>query len=246
MNSQRFWGFMILLLGGILFADALGLFEIRLASLWPLLIFLVVLRSLIRKLLRGNAGWVGLSLHLFLLAWSGIEVAHTLGLTTLSGSEVWRVGWPILLVGFGLSLMLGGGSIGPIWWGRGPNRIRTMVGDLRYGSRPWVFENLELSPAIGDVEIDLTTATIHPGDHRLVVDGAIGEVTVWLPADVDVEVRAQVAMGELKVLGEHRSGIGGNVINLTDPAPDPGPEPKLVRIDINLRIGDVQVERIKR
>lgn len=240
MGYHRVFGLLLILFGTLLLLDNLGIMPVSVWSLWPLLIFLPALYALVRHLWRPTGGWVRLSVLLLVLAWSGTELAYNLGLTTVSGGEVLGVGWPILLLGLGFSLLVGR-----------PERRREgcfsvfrteRIGDTHYGRRPWVLDDLEIIHALGDVTVDLTTAIIRPGDHRLVVSVVAGEVTIWLPEDVDVTVKARVTAGELQVLEHRRSGFGVS-LEVTEPAPQPGPEPKRVQIEASILAGELKVRR---
>ncbi|MFO7173453.1 MAG: cell wall-active antibiotics response protein LiaF [Bacillota bacterium] len=240
MGYHRILGLLLVLFGVLLLLDNLDLMPVSVWSLWPLLFFLPALYAVVRYLRRPTGGWVRFSVLVLILAWSGAELAYNLGLTTVSGGEVLAIGWPIVILGLGFSLLIGR-----------PERRREgcltvlntdRIGDTHYGRRPWVLDDLEIIHALGDVTVDLTTAIIRPGDHRLVVNVVAGDVTIWLPQDVDVTVKARVTAGELQVLEHRRSGLGVS-LEVTEPAPQPGPEPKRVQIEASLLAGELQVRR---
>lgn len=264
MGSRTFLGFSLVAVGLILLLDRLGVVPFPPAALWPLVLGLGSLYLVIRAA-AGRSGWL-LALGLLGLAWGGLDLAHVYGLSPWRGAHLWHVTWPLGLVAAGVALLAGG------FWGQGspkdPSRRwlwgwlrrelgegigdlgtdlrRAMgpgrIGDIRYGHRPWVFENLEIRHGLGDVEVDLTTATIAPGDHRLVVRAGAGDVEVRVPDDVDVTARVRVGAGDAQVFGHWRNGVHIRV-DVTDPAPRPGPEPKRVLMDIALGAGDVRVRR---
>ena len=84
-----------------------------------------------------------------------------------------------------------------------------MVGDLSYGRDPWSLEgDITLHTFVGDLKIDLTTAVIAPGTHRIEVSQGIGDTVVKVPDTVTVRARAGANIGTVEVLGEERGGVG--------------------------------------
>ena len=233
------WGFLLIVLGLAGFAQVAGIFNFGL-SFWPLVLTVLggwlVWHCIERRCSYFMAGlglWVG-SIGLF-------EILSNAGVTYITGAQVARLGWPLLLVGIGLSFLFGrrahccwpGWHRGKDWYG---------IGDRHHGRDRWTLEgDLDLSHGIGDVVLDLTSADITEGVHRISVGAAIGDVLVRVPDDVNAQVNASVSIGELQVFDEHRSGIGGLALRKQVVVQDSKVD---LRIEARLSIGDLTVVQV--
>ena len=174
---------------------------------------------------------------LWLAVGSGTQLFHNVHLLRYDWGSVFYWTAPLLLVGLGLALMARPG--GSLWrwspwsppnrakeFGRPASGASVIAGDLRFGSRPWVFRSpMVVSLWAGDVDVDLTTARLAPGDNYLAMRAWAGEFTVRVPDDVEVTVEAHCGAGELEVFDERREGIGCD-LRITRPARIPaGAEP---------------------
>ena len=218
MMKSKIWGVILLLLGIMVLLQLTGVYNFGLAF-WPVVLLLIGLVIVWESISFGWHSWFLLGLGLWV---GGIGIFGTLknaGFSELGGGDIARYGWPLLLVAIGLSILLGdrfGGSgcwlnhrseDGSGW--KGCSRMRH-IGDLYHGRSPWILDaDQEFYHGIGDVVIDLTTATINPGMHKILVKAGIGEVTVRIPEGVNLDIEASVGIGELKLFGEERSGISG-------------------------------------
>lgn len=120
-------------------------------------------------------------------------------------------------------------------------RTWLVIGDLSYGRTPWVLKDMNIWNGIGDVRVNLATAHVEDATHILNIDGWIGDVRVLVPADLPVLVAADVAVGNVSVFGESHSGTGRSmqVEDATFAS-----AVRRCRLDIHLRIGDIEVVRV--
>lgn len=210
--KRQFWGAVLIVLGVMALLQALNLFDFRL-EFWPVVATvggLAILWSSFKK-----TSWIGLALGLWVTAMGVFSILDNFpGLTPVTGADIARGGWPLLLVASGVSMIFGKSSMRFVykadWKGRGSHK--NAVGGMRIGqSGPWVLDgDLNLEQGVGDMRVDLTTAQITDGVHHIKVQAGIGDVVVRVPDNVNVMAVGKVGMGDLEVLTERRSGIGPN------------------------------------
>ncbi len=233
MTGRVFWGSVLVIVGVLLILSNLGYIgSFSVWSLWPLLVIWPILAMLARRLFvtvhrgrRVTRVFVGRSLGLSLillwvLAGATAQLLHNLGLIEANWGAV--AGWslPLLLVGLGVVILLRPRR-SPWKWVREervfsdrPARcVSSLVGDLHYGSRPWVFKSpMTIDLWVGDTDIDLTTAQFAPGDNYLYVSAWAGDVDIRAPEGIDVFVDASCTAGEIRVFGQERSGLGASLV----------------------------------
>ena len=148
-----------------------------------------------------------LGLGLWIAAIGLFNILAQAGVTTITGGDVLRMGWPLLLIALGHfhAVRPGGrvyvsttaldrpvlrsGSTSPS--GPAPSSFR----DLKMGNEPWVLEeDLQLQTFVGDLRLDLTTAAISPGVHRIEVAKFVGDTKVRVPDNVSVRARAEATI----------------------------------------------------
>lgn len=93
--------------------------------------------------------------------------------------------------------------------------------------------------------INLDMSNIHDVqrlDGRTVaVDANAGQIVVTLPQGVDAKVNADVSgAGQVTVLGEQRSGVGGVSI---DRSVDAGPDAPVMNLNLDLTVGSIEVRQ---
>lgn len=117
------------------------------------------------------------------------------------------------------------------------------IGDIYLGQDYWQLEPLDVSHFIGDTTIDLTKATIPYGETKVNVSAFIGDVKVFVPNDIQLEisVSASAFIGDMKVLDRHESGMFRNM--KYDPV-HYGEAEKKINLAISMFIGDVLVKRV--
>lgn len=204
MTKRLFFGTAIILAGLVLLARQVGLWtsEINIAWLGAALAGLWLFLA-------------GLGRRSFLLAFLGLWIAGfgLLPILGQSGYAVPSVGTlnrlilPGVLVGVGLDLL---------FKPRRPKskggRSRGVVGDQRIGQEPWQLNgDMFIEHGVGDLKLDLSTATILPGEHEITVKHGMGDCVIIVPTDVNVSVEGKVKLGELILFGEQRGGTGAQL-----------------------------------
>lgn len=231
--NRNFWGLVLIVLGVIYLLPYFGVTTIPLAF-WPTF-WVVVGASIIWRSLKGPS-WFGLALGLWIGGSGFFTILHTAGLSAISGRDILSMAWPLLLIGVGVSFLLGKRTFQVF-------RMSTVshgsnLGDLHYGQDPWRLDgDLTLEHGAGDLKLDLTTADITEGTHQIVVNVGMGEAVIRVPDSINLSVDAQVNMGELEILGEHQSG-GGLSLRKRVIVPDSGVE---VLLDVTVRMGSILV-----
>jgi predicted membrane protein len=88
------------------------------------------------------------------------------------------------------------------------------------------------------VVIDFTTAEIRPGLHKILVKVGMGEVTIRVPGSVNMDIKASVRVGELRLFEDERTGISG--LHLTRLVEVDGAKATL-QIEAILGIGEMEI-----
>lgn len=127
--------------------------------------------------------------------------------------------------------------------GRKPVERTSFIGDVHLGQDYWQLEPTNISHFIGDTVIDLTKATIPCGETKLNVSAFIGDVKVFVPNDMQVEISASASafVGELKVMDRYENGI---FRNMKYESRHYAEADKKVLLSINMFIGDVLIKRV--
>jgi lia operon protein LiaF len=117
------------------------------------------------------------------------------------------------------------------------------IGDVHLGQDPWELKPVQISHFIGDSVIDLTRASIPLGETPIHVTAFVGDVKIFIPNDIDVEVRviASSFIGDMKVLDRRESGFLRSV--RTQSAHYEESERKLI-VTTSMFIGDITIKRI--
>lgn len=157
-------------------------------------------------------------------------------------------------------LVVGGGLIVGAWWGRsrgligwgvvltvlvlvasipamvGLDDVRTMaVGGM--GERSWQPATAEeIAPryelGMGDATLDLSEIDFDGADVAVAAHVGLGELTVYVPDDVDVDTDGSVGVGELRLFDLAASGMGNLERRVADTVADPAGE-----LDLTASVG---------
>ncbi|UJF34544.1 cell wall-active antibiotics response protein LiaF [Paenibacillus hexagrammi] len=117
------------------------------------------------------------------------------------------------------------------------------IGDVHLGQEPWELRPIQISHFIGDSVIDLTRASIPIGETPIYVNAFIGDVKIFIPNDIDLEVRviASSFIGDMKVLDRRESGFMRSVRTQTSQYEEA--ERKLI-VTTSMFIGDITIKKI--
>lgn len=245
--KRQIWGAILLLLGILVLLQVIGVYNFGLAF-WPVVLLLLGVVIIWESLSFGWTSWVLLGLGLWVGSIGLFSILKNAEILAIGGGDIARYGWPLILVAIGLSILLGDRFKGKntCWSGQGADDDGWKkcskfghIGDLYHGRAPWILDSdQEFHHGIGDVVIDLTTADIRPGLHRILVKVGMGDVTVRVPGGVSLEIKATVRVGELRLFEEERTGISG--LDLTRAIIVDGAEATL-QIEAILGIGEMEI-----
>ena len=117
------------------------------------------------------------------------------------------------------------------------------IGDVHLGQEAWELKPIQISHFIGDSVIDLTRASIPRGETSIHVTAFIGDVKIFIPNDMDVEVRVMASsfIGDMKVLDRRESGFLRSVRTQTSHYEEA--EHKIV-VTTSMFIGDITIKKI--
>jgi lia operon protein LiaF len=126
---------------------------------------------------------------------------------------------------------------------RRPVERSNFIGDIHLGHDYWELEPTNVSHFIGDTVIDLTKARIPYGETKLTVSSFIGDVKVFVPNDVQVEisVTASAFIGDMKVLDRHEGGLFRHMKYDTKHYNE---AEKKISLTVSMFIGDVFIKRV--
>jgi lia operon protein LiaF len=235
-------GVILIALGVMATLQSMQIYNFGLAF-WPAVLVLVG-GSMIWSSFR-HTSWFGLALGLYLGGIGLLDILSRAGVTPYTGHDMAAKGWPLILVAVGLSVLFGKKT----WWrwtDHTGGRVRLHagshawgIGDVRYGQeRIWQLDrDLDMSRGIGDIKLDLTTAEITDGVHRITVNGGIGDVKIRVPDNVNVSVEVHAGIGDLEVFGDCRSGLGISMQKRIS-VPESAVE---IQIECRHAIGDVRI-----
>ncbi|WP_369900429.1 cell wall-active antibiotics response protein LiaF [Bacillus manliponensis] len=116
-----------------------------------------------------------------------------------------------------------------------------MIGSLRMIDCVYELEDINIQYGIGDVEIDLTTAMIPEGETVVVIRGAVGNIRLYVPYDIELSLNHSVLVGTISLPGHEESGLNRNVILKTEQYKE---APRRIKIISSLFVGDTEVRKI--
>ncbi|MNC33749.1 hypothetical protein D3C75_821550 [compost metagenome] len=127
--------------------------------------------------------------------------------------------------------------------GKPPVERSNFIGDIHLGRDYWQLEPMNISHFIGDTMIDLTKASIPMGETKLTVSAFIGDVKVFVPNDIQLEisVSASAFIGDMRVLDRYE---GGMFRNMRYDTRNYAEADKKIHLTVSMFIGDITVKRV--
>ncbi|UFJ41258.1 cell wall-active antibiotics response protein LiaF [Brevibacillus humidisoli] len=123
-----------------------------------------------------------------------------------------------------------------------PHESRSsLIGDFHLTSGRFELRDLHIWHGVGDVKIDLSRALILEEETFLLVNGWVGDVTIYVPVDLAVSVAAEVTIGDIDVFGHRQGGINRQVVMKSQDYDDTS---RKVKIIVSLIVGDIDVRYI--
>jgi lia operon protein LiaF len=122
-------------------------------------------------------------------------------LGNLLGVNLWRVFWPLLLIGLGAWFILR-----PRMVEEGTAVTQRIIGDIRRGGEGRV-QDEEIFVLIGDVKLDWREAIWPEGETRLRILGFIGDIELRVPENVGVSLASTSFISSVRWLDRKEDGI---------------------------------------
>lgn len=271
--KRIFIGMILILIGTLFLGSQLGVITLNpgeiASTYWPVMIILFGISGLLgqvkdRKELRSSYIW-----NLFVIALGVGFLARNLNYLDISKGELFKLLIPVFIILFGFRMMFRkdrptklnkdhghkyefnpspspnshhSHSFDPTHNPSAENRSG-FFGDLYLGHDYWELKPMNISHFIGDTIIDLTKAQIPVGDTKLNISVFIGDVKVFVPNDMDVEVSVTSSsfLGDSTVFSKRESGFMRSVREETH---DFKMSDKKIRLQVSLFIGDITVQRV--
>lgn len=117
-----------------------------------------------------------------------------------------------------------------------------LLGEVEKGKHPWSLEDCDIKVMVGETKINLATALISEGETAINLSGIVGEIKIWVPEGLAVNIRTRVILGEVDLFSEETSGV---TPIKTYKTPKYDEASKRVRIDIFLVLGEITVKWVE-
>ncbi len=122
-------------------------------------------------------------------------------LGNLLGINLWRLFWPLLLIGLGAWIILR-----PSMLEEGTAFTQRLLGDIRRDGQVQVSDE-EILVVIGDINLDLREALWPEGETRLSIKGFVGDVRIRVPEDVGVDLSSTAFVSSVRWQDRKEEGI---------------------------------------
>lgn len=239
-------------LGIILLLVNLGVISLEIKELFVVTYpFLLTVYGLV-TLLHRQLGWGA-----FIILFSSLLIMDRFGLIVFQFLDVWKL-WPLLLVYFGVSMLLGKRKIKVIYRtdlpsveqlenipesaANGLKKIRGVsVGKVTFKKPNWAVEPMDLYNMVGDYFIDFSKGFIPDRETTIRVRGWVGEVKMLIPEDIPVKINAVIGIGEVKMFDYDQEQVKHVIAYKSD---DYDAAVKKLNITIELKIGSVRIDRV--
>lgn len=100
------------------------------------------------------------------------------------------------------------------------------------------FTGGHVSTVFGDLHLDLTEMDIPTGEHVLTLNGVFGDIQVTLPANLKVQAKANVVIGDISILDEKADGF---FVNRTHESEGYASAKKKLYVAASQVIGDIRI-----
>jgi len=159
--------------------------------------------------------------------------------------------WPLILILIGVRIFFRYGrspvqSTAPGTMGTGATLESTasalnnsnVFGDVDLKINSKEFRGGSVSTTFGDMNIDLSEIALAEGEQVLKIDGVFGDLHILVPKDIEIFVTTHSVFGDVRVLGNIRSGFGQEI---SYSSPNYSSASKKLRVVSNQVFGDVKV-----
>jgi predicted membrane protein len=202
-------GALLVVLGILWLLDNLEMMDFGriISTFWPLILITIGVINLVTyRSFKNMSGWI-------LIVLGGVFLLATL--EVVEWSDVFRM-WPVVLILMGFSILLG--------WKGGRRRETSRKDDLHVTAifsgveRNMTTESFrggEVSAMFGGAEVDLTASSMAAEGGLLRLSATFGGVTVKLPRDWEIEVRASSILGGVEDKTRQSQETKGGKLTIT-------------------------------
>lgn len=252
---KYFLGIFIILIGVyfmlINFGIDIGL-GVIINDYWPLILILIGLKFVIEGAIRFKTSINNGNHYKGKLFWGFLILL--VGITFLGNNlswfsvSIWNILWPLVIIFIGLEIVFEG-----LWRKRRIghrhnyssehiDKDKHWFGEFKYGEgESWNLDDIKMWHGAGEVKIDLTKAIIPDREVFIDISGWAGEISIFVPHDLPINVYGEVRAGEVKIFDEKQDGIG---VNLSFESEDYNQAQKKVNMSFSLTFGQVRVKRV--
>ncbi|HLF27229.1 MAG TPA: cell wall-active antibiotics response protein LiaF [Anaerolineae bacterium] len=235
-------GFVLVLIGGLYLLSNLGL--LRGFSIWGILwgLFWLWLGAVVVAPRGRGVGAARLTLGLGFILIGAFTLADGMGLIDFSFGFLLSRFWPLVLIVIGVLILYETNRGRTVRPSVAADRLEydSIFGDFKLTQPGWELRNLRATTVIGDMKIDLSKAHIPEGETTIDLNGIIGDIDVWAPADLPVALDAQCTFVTVSVFGRKQDVI---LRRYSDVPAAYEAAPRRVRLRASLIFGDLNVVR---
>jgi len=140
----------------------------------------------------------------------------------------------------------GPGRTGEHKFSESPRSVGTKVkyskflGDMYISLDNINLQNVEISVAAGDLEVNLAGGKLQSGLNRMIISGFLGNCIILIPKDMPVFVHCSGFIGDVDLLGKRGTGFGNA---MDSQSPDYDTAQSKLYIAANNFVGDIRVYR---
>jgi len=137
---------------------------------------------------------------------------NSLGAISFSFGDFLNILWPVILILIGIKVLRGGGlprqelSADTI-----SKKYNKFIGEMTYNAAGTEIDGWSGNLFIGEAQVNLSGAKLHPRENVMSVETFIGSLTVKVPREMKCRVIASAAAGELRVMDKKSDGISLNL-----------------------------------
>ncbi len=154
--------------------------------------------------------------------------------------------WPVILIAIGIKLVLNKNTDGStesketLTLSEQTVKYSKVFGDIKLHVDSQDFNGGSISTVLGEIDLDLAKSNIKAGEKILNLSGVIGEISVILPKTLKVSVKANVTVGDIKILDTKDDGF---FINRTYQSEGYETAKQKLYISVSQVIGDIEIRR---
>ncbi|CAM3910699.1 cell wall-active antibiotics response protein LiaF [Mesobacillus zeae] len=117
-----------------------------------------------------------------------------------------------------------------------------LFGQQQTPSHVYEWNDINIFTGIGDSIIDLSYTVLPKGETIVFIRNIVGSIKIFIPYDVEVNIRHAAVAGSVDALEHHESKVFNQTLLLKTPGYD-GAEQR-VKIITSMLVGDLEVKRI--